>query len=109
MAWLSHADQNQLPMPRFHPGRSSGAGSGSLFGPGAAGGHERHPRVAVLLLQSSHDGSRIVSRARHFHPVNEVEEHAALDARRGPDYTPWARVLRLTDPNARTRLSEKCW
>ncbi len=53
----------------------------SVPGSGAARGHERHPRVAVLLLQSSHDGSGIVSRARYFHPVDEVEEHAALDAR----------------------------
>src|ERR1700691_3007165 len=105
MARLSYADQDQLLVPRFHPGRSSGAGSGSLYGSGATGGHERHPRVAVLLLHSFYDGYWAVPRARHFYSIDEVEEHAALDARRGLDYTPWARVLRLTDPSARSRSS----
>ena len=37
-----------------------------------------------------------VSRARHFHPAHEAEEHAALDARRGLDHASGPGVLRLT-------------
>jgi hypothetical protein len=57
MAGLSDADQDRLPVPRFHPGRSSGAGSGAVHGSGAARRHARHPGMVVVLLQSSHDRS----------------------------------------------------
>ena len=37
-----------------------------------------------------------LSRARHLHPADEAQEHAALDARRGPHHASWAGILRLT-------------
>ena len=40
--------------------------------------------------------ARPVSRARHLHPAHEAEEHAALDARRGPDHAPRPGILRLS-------------
>ena len=95
MAGLSHADQDRFPVPRFHPGRAAGAGSGAVHGPGAALRHARHPGVAVLLFQSAHDGAGPVSRARRFHSADEAEEHAALDARRRIDHASGTRVLRL--------------
>ena len=53
-------------------------------------GNARDSGMAVVLLQGSHDRAGLVSGARHFHPVDETEEHAALDARRGPDHASWA-------------------
>ena len=37
-----------------------------------------------------------VSGARHLHPADEAEEHAALDAGRGLDHAPRPGILRLT-------------
>jgi myo-inositol-1-phosphate synthase len=55
MARLSDADQDRFPVPRFHSGRSAGAGSGPVPGSGATLRHARHSGMAVLLLQSAHD------------------------------------------------------
>ena len=57
--------------------------------------HARHSGMAVVLFQGSDDRARAVSRARHLHPADEAEEHAALDARRGSDYAPGPGILRL--------------
>jgi myo-inositol-1-phosphate synthase len=78
---LSDADQDRLPVPRFHPGRAPGTRPGAVFGSGAARRHARRAGVAVVLFQSADDRSRPLSRARHIHPVDETEKHAALDAR----------------------------
>jgi len=57
--------------------------------------HAGHPGVALVLLQSSHDGPGSLSGARHLHPAHEAEEHPAVDARRGSDHAPRFGVLRL--------------
>ena len=45
-----------------------------------ARGHERHPGMALVLLQEPDARGRFVSRARPVHPVDEAQEHAALHA-----------------------------
>ena len=40
--------------------------------------------------------ARVVSRARYLHPIDEAEEHAALDAGRRPDHPPRTGILRLS-------------
>ena len=72
-------------------------------------GMRGNSRVAVFLFQSAHDGARAISGTRHFHPIDEAEEHPALDARRGFNYTPWPRVLRLTERSVRNLPAEKFW
>ena len=54
LAGLPHADQDQLPVPRFHSGRAAGAGYRAVHGPGAARRHARHSGVAVVLFQGAH-------------------------------------------------------
>ena len=63
MAGLPDADQDQLPVPRFHSGRAAGAGSRSVHGPGAARRDARHPGVAVVLLQGSDARARRSTRS----------------------------------------------
>ena len=53
-----------------------------------------HSGVAELLLQVAGQRARVVSGARSVHPVDEAEEHAAAHHGRGPDYAPWAGLLR---------------
>src|SRR5436190_9299840 len=56
--------------------------------------------MAVVLFQVTDDSARSVSRTRHLHPVDEAQEHAETLARRGFDYTPRSRVLRLINHNS---------
>ena len=80
---LPDADQGRLPLPRLDPGRAAGARPGAVLRPGPAGRHERHPGVALVLLQEPADGAGAVSRARPVHPADQAQEHAALpDGRR---------------------------
>ena len=62
----------------------------------SAGGDERHPGVAVVLLQEPDARARALSGARPVHPADEAEEHAALPPGRGTDHASRAGVLRLT-------------
>ena len=48
-----------------------------------------------FYFKAPDDRAGPVSRARHLHPADEAEEHAALDARRRPDYASRAGILRL--------------
>src|SRR6266849_634939 len=96
MAGLPHADQGGLPVPRFDPGRAHRARSRAVPGFGATRGHARHTGMAELLFQIADDGAATLSRARPVHPVDEAEEHAALDGGRRPDHPPGPGVLRLS-------------
>ena len=58
VARLPDADQDQLPVPRLDPGGADRARPGAVHGPRAARGHERHPGVAVLLLEEPDDARR---------------------------------------------------
>ena len=53
--WLGRPDaaQGQLPVPRLDPGRAPGARPGAVHGSGRPRRRERHPGVAVLLLQGA--------------------------------------------------------
>src|SRR5437764_7709988 len=59
--------------------------------------------MAIVLLQGSDDRAGPVSRARHFHPDDEAEEYASVDAWRGPHNPPRARVLRLANASLGNR------
>ena len=59
----------------------------------SAGGDERHPGVALVLLQEPHVRRGAVPRARPVHPADEAQEHAALDDGRGPDHAPGPGLL----------------
>src|SRR5579885_3203492 len=96
MARLSDADQDQLPVPRLDPGRTAGAGPGAVPGFGPSRRPARNPGMVVVLLQGPHARARHLSRARHFHPANEAQEHFALDARRRADHPFGPGILRLT-------------
>src|SRR6202030_4075187 len=96
MAWLSDADQNQFPVPRFDFGGAARARPRAVYGFGASRRDARDTGMAVVLLQGADARAEHLSRARHFHPADEAQEHAALDARRRPDHAPRARILRLT-------------
>ena len=78
---LPDADQGGLPLPRLDPGRAHRARPGPLLGPRRSRGHERHPGVAVVLLQEPDDRARPLPRARPVHPAHEAQEHAAPPAR----------------------------
>src|SRR5260370_21509841 len=95
MPGLSEADQDRFSLRRFDPGGAAGARAGAVHGPGAAVRDAGRAGVAVVLLQGTDERARSVSRARHLHPADEAEEHAALDARRGSDHTSGPGVLRL--------------
>ena len=71
---------------------------GAVSRPGEARRHERHPGVAVVLLQEPDACAGSVSRARSVHSDDEAEEHPALPARRGSDHASRPGVLRLMDP-----------
>ena len=58
LARLQDADQDRLPVPRLDPGRADRPRPGAVHGPGAARRHERHPGVAVVLLQEPDDRAR---------------------------------------------------
>ena len=64
-------------------------------------GAERHPGVAVVLLQEPDARAGPLPGARPVHPADEAEEHAALPAGRGADHAPRAGVLRLTVSDGR--------
>ena len=51
LARLRHAAQDQLPVPRQHPGRADRARPGAVPRPGEARRAERHPGMAVVLLE----------------------------------------------------------
>ena len=75
-----------------------------FHGFGASRGHARHPGMAVVLLQGADARAEYLSRARHLHPADEAQEHAALDARRGPDHASRPRILRLTRSHPQRRF-----
>src|SRR5690349_652552 len=104
MARLPHADQGRFPVPRLDSGRAAGPRSGPVPRPGPAhSGTEahRHSGVAELLLQVPAERAGTLSRARPVHSVDEAEEHASAYPGRGPDYTPRAGILRLSQLKAR--------
>ena len=51
-------------------------------------GHERHPGVAVVLLQGAGARARPLSGARSVHSADEAEEHAAVSQRRRSHHAP---------------------
>src|SRR5205814_10295062 len=69
---------------------------GAVHGPRPALRDERHPGVAVVLLEEPAVGARPLPRARSVHPAHEAEEHPPTSAWGGPHYPPGRRVLRLT-------------
>src|SRR5215472_288880 len=96
MAWLPHADQGGLPVPRLDPGGPHRARPGSVSRPGAARGDARNPGMAELLLQVANDRAGAVSGARSVHSVHEAEKHTTLDDGRGFDYALGTGILRLS-------------
>ena len=76
-----HADQDRFSMPRLDPSCTFGIGSSTIPGFSPTGRQERRSGMALLLLQRPHDRGGIVSGARYFHPTNEAEKYASLDAR----------------------------
>ena len=98
LAWPPDAAQGQLPMLGLDTGRASRARSRPVHGSGAARRNDRHPGVAVLLLQEPAARAHGLPRARPVHPADEAQEHPEVDDGRGPDYPPRHGVLpgRLT-------------
>src|SRR5437660_4128596 len=96
MARLSHADQNQFPVPRQHSRRTDRSGPGPVYGPCPAMRHARHSGMVEFLLQESDACSGLVPGARFVYPVDETQEYLAVSKRRGPDYPLGDGVLRLT-------------
>ena len=94
LARVPDAAQGRFPVPRLDPGGAVGARPGAVLRPRPACRHGWHPGVAELLLQGADGGAWAVSRARSVHPVDQAEEHAAVDDGRGPDHPPGSRVLR---------------
>jgi myo-inositol-1-phosphate synthase len=80
LAQLPDAAQDQLPLPRLDPGGADRARLGAVPRSREARRHERHPGVAVVLLQEPDARPRAVPRARPVHPADEAEEHAAVPA-----------------------------
>jgi len=95
LARLPDAAEDQLPVSRQHPGGAPRARPRAVPRPGEAVRPERHPGVALVLLQEPDACARPLPGARPLHPVDEAEEHAAVPQGRGPDHAPWAGVLRL--------------
>ena len=58
VARLPDADQGRLPLPRLDPRGADRARPRAVHGPRAARGHERHPGVAVVLLEEPADRAR---------------------------------------------------
>ena len=58
VARLPDADQGRLPLPRLDPGGADRPRPRAVHGPRAARGHERHPGVAVVLLEEPDDARR---------------------------------------------------
>ena len=63
LARLPDAAEDQLPVPRQHPGRADRARLGAVPGPGEARRHARHPGVAVVLLQEPDARARVCTRS----------------------------------------------
>src|SRR5215470_14539656 len=95
MAWLSHADQSGLPLPRLDSRGADRARPGAVPRSGPTCRNARHPGVAKFLLQVTHDGTKALSGARPVHPANEAEEYAAVDDGRRSDHAPRPGILRL--------------
>ena len=93
VAGLPDADQGRFPVPGLHPRRPAGARSGAVLRPGAARGSERHPGVALVLLQEPAGGARIVPGARPVHPADQAQEHAPVPDGRGADHPFGHRIL----------------
>src|SRR6266550_4045666 len=64
--------------------------------------------MAELLLQVADVRAGALPRARPVHPVDEVEEYAAMDDGRGFDYAPRAGVLRLSQANKLQLAARLC-
>src|SRR6266853_3638842 len=105
VAGLSDADQGGFPVPRLDPGSANRTGFGFVFGPGQARRNARDSGMAELLLQVADVRAGALSRARPVHPVDAVEEYAAMDDGRGFNYASRAGVLRLRVFWDRTRAS----
>ena len=90
VARLPDADQGRFSLPRLDPGRAAGARPGAVLRPGPAGRHERHPGVALLLLQEPADRAGAVSRARPVHPADQAQEHPPLPDGRSSRSPIWA-------------------
>src|SRR5690606_10215295 len=78
------------------PGRAARARPRALQRPGRTCRHERHPGVALVLLQEPHDARGPLPGARPVHPAHEAEEHAAAPGGRGSGYAPGAGLLRVS-------------
>ncbi len=88
LARLSDAAEDQLPLPRQHPGGADRARPGAVHGSGEARRHVGHPGVAVVLLQEPGARAGALSGARSVHPADEAEEHAALSQGRRAHHAP---------------------
>jgi len=99
LARLPDADQGGLPLPRFDPGSADCARPRAVHRPGTASWAARNPGVAELLFQVAHVRAAALSRARSVHPVDETEEHVAVDDGRRFDYPPRLGILRLRFPD----------
>src|SRR5258705_9923204 len=95
LAWISDANQDRLPLSRLNSCCADRFGFSIVSRPSTAGRYEGSAGMAFLLLQVSANRSRPVPRARCLHSTDEVEKHFAPSARRGFDYPPGPRVLRL--------------
>ena len=78
LARLRDAAEDQFPVPRQHPGGAARPRPRAVPRPGAPRRPERHPGMAVVLLEEPAARARRLSGARPLHPVDEAEEHAAL-------------------------------
>ena len=63
VAGLPDADQDRLPLPRLDPGGADRPRPGAVHGPGPALRDERHPGVAVVLLEEPADARRACTRS----------------------------------------------
>src|SRR5205807_1550837 len=77
------------------PGSTHRPRPGAVHGPRPALRDERHPGVAVVLLEEPPDGPGPVPGARSLHSAHEAEKHPPPPPRRRAHHPPGRRVLRL--------------
>src|SRR5438876_1109038 len=105
MARLSHADQDQFPLPRQHSGGADRTGPRPVYGSRSAMWNARHTGMAKFLFQEPDARAGSLSRARSVHSTDEAEEHFTLSPGGGLDYTSRYGVLRLIACVAKVRVS----
>src|SRR5262245_43406762 len=105
MAWLSHADQDQLPMPRQYSGSADRTGSRTVHGTGATMRKARHSGMVKLLFQEPNARPGSLPRARPVYPVDETEKYPTVPSGGGSDNTFGHGVLRLIACVAKVGIS----